>query len=200
MQRRNNKTSVIEWAKTVISRDPLILDTETTGLDPRAEIVQIAVIDLQGRVLLDTLVKPTRQIPYDAVRIHGITDMQVSAAPGWSQVVDTLYPLLMDRDVVIYNADYDTLLLRQSSNAVSDLRSWLHTSWYCALKAYAKFYGEWNDYRNDWKWQALEMACHQQRITGIEAPAHSALGDCQRTLALLKCMAATEIVTSPAEG
>ena len=43
-----------------------ILDTETTGLDNQAEIVEISIIAQQGQVVLDTLVKPLRPIPADA--------------------------------------------------------------------------------------------------------------------------------------
>lgn len=52
---------VVRWAKGVFKnpKDWLILDTETTGLDSRDRIVEIAVIDLSGVVLLNTLVKPT---------------------------------------------------------------------------------------------------------------------------------------------
>lgn len=52
----------------------IILDTETTGLDNTAEIVEISVINDQGEVLLDTLIKPTKPIPGDATAIHGITN------------------------------------------------------------------------------------------------------------------------------
>ena len=48
-----------------------ILDTETTGLYDDAEIVEISIIDENGGVLLDTLVKPLKPIPAEATAIHG---------------------------------------------------------------------------------------------------------------------------------
>ncbi|MCW3664158.1 3'-5' exonuclease, partial [Burkholderia cenocepacia] len=58
----------------------ILLDTETTGLDESAEIVEIAVIDDAGNVLLNTLVKPKHPIPNSATAIHGITNAMVATA------------------------------------------------------------------------------------------------------------------------
>ena len=65
--------------------DPRViyLDTETTGFGPRAEIVDIAAVSAAGEVLLESLVQPTRRIPADATRVHGITNADVKDAPAW---------------------------------------------------------------------------------------------------------------------
>ncbi|BCC80200.1 MULTISPECIES: 3'-5' exonuclease [Bacillus] len=55
----------------------LVLDTQTTGLGETDEIVEIAVTDLDGKTLLNTLVKPTVPISDDATMIHGITNKMV---------------------------------------------------------------------------------------------------------------------------
>jgi DNA polymerase-3 subunit epsilon len=59
------------------------------------------------------------------------------------------------------------------------------------MQQYAIFYGDWNDWHQSYRWQRLTSACAQQGIdqSKISAPAHSALGDCLRTLELLKVMA-----------
>src|SRR3990172_950924 len=88
--------------KSMIRRGEfVVLDTETTGLE-RGEIVQIAVIDASGAVLLDTLVKPVNPIPPDASRIHGLYAADVADAPTWEAVSAQLVPLLTGRNVVIY--------------------------------------------------------------------------------------------------
>jgi len=69
---------VVEHVRALIETNPLILDTETTGLD--GEICEIAVIDLTGNVLINTLVKPTTSIPEDVIGIHGISDETVREA------------------------------------------------------------------------------------------------------------------------
>ncbi|HHJ4165905.1 TPA: exonuclease domain-containing protein, partial [Raoultella ornithinolytica] len=51
----------------------LFIDTETTGLGEDAEIVEICIIDSHGSIMLNTLIKPTKPIPDEAIAIHGIT-------------------------------------------------------------------------------------------------------------------------------
>ena len=69
-------------ATKLLAAEPLILDTETTGLGDEAEICEIAVIRQDGSVVLDTLVRPTGKISEDATRVHGITDADVRDAPS----------------------------------------------------------------------------------------------------------------------
>ena len=82
----STRTSAAARAQQILAGQPIFLDTETTGLDPRAEIVEIALIDHDGAVLLESLVKPTRPIPQDATRIHRITDGMVADAPTAGEV------------------------------------------------------------------------------------------------------------------
>ncbi|EXE21569.1 3'-5' exonuclease family protein, partial [Acinetobacter baumannii 1525283] len=91
----------------------VILDTETTGLNNTAEIVEISLIDSNGNVLLDTLVKPKRKMRADnkAVAIHGITNEMLENAPKWDEIHDTFCNLIRGKRVVIYNAKYDVRLL-----------------------------------------------------------------------------------------
>jgi DNA polymerase-3 subunit epsilon len=63
----------------------LILDTETTGLDGDAEVVELAVIDCAGSVPLDILVRPIGPIPVEAAAIHGITDAMLADTLTWSK-------------------------------------------------------------------------------------------------------------------
>src|SRR5687768_4350279 len=66
------------WARRLLERDDwVVLDTETTGLDHGAEVIQIGVVGPDGRTLLDTLLQPRTRIPADATRIHGVTDAMV---------------------------------------------------------------------------------------------------------------------------
>lgn len=165
----------------------VILDTETTGLND-GEICQIAIIDHQGKTLLDQLVKPTRPIPFDAQRIHGIGNDQVKDAPGWGDVAPRVKDLLTGKDVIVYNAVYDRKMMHKSAEyAGIEKIDWKTLSpWYCAMEAYAEFYGEWNDYRQSFRWQKLSFAAQQ---CGVEVKnAHNALGDCLMTLGVVRYM------------
>jgi len=82
----------------------LVLDTETTGLEDGAEIVQLGLLAPDGRVLLETLIRPARAIPVDAAAIHGITDAAVAGAPTFPQIYSSLLEACGDKRIVAYNA------------------------------------------------------------------------------------------------
>ncbi len=95
----------------------LFLDTETTGLGRSAEICEIALLETNGRALVQTLVRPTHPIPYEVTLIHGITDEDVADAPTFREVWEELKQTLEGRPVVAYNAPFDERMLFQSAQA-----------------------------------------------------------------------------------
>ncbi len=154
----------------------LVLDTETTGLDKRAEICQIAIVDHSGTVLLDQLVKPVLPIPADVIAIHGITNEKVADQPAWRTVREEVLRLIKGQTVIVYNAEFDVRMLIQSDQ-MSKLPPAPYTqlaAFQCAMKAYAK----------GGRWVKLERACLTHGIPTHDA--HSALGDCHMTLALVR--------------
>ncbi len=178
-----------QQAQQCLNRNCLVLDTETTGLDDKAEIIEIAVIDATGKVLLNTLVKPSKPIPAEATAIHGITDEMVKDAPTWPEVNPQLCSLISGKTIAIYNAEYDLRLLEQTD------RIWKVTpkisvtpQIVCAMHEYAEFYGQKSD-RGGYKWQKLTAAAEQQGVI-IEGTPHRALYDCLTTLGVIKAMAA----------
>ncbi len=114
----------------------VILDTETTGLNWQAQVCQVAVIDGEGKTLVDLLVKPTCRIPPDATRIHGITNAQVADAPGFVLVAPQIVSAITGRDVIIYNSAFDLSMLRQSADAAGLEVDWRSVAKYvCAMQA-----------------------------------------------------------------
>jgi len=183
---QQDRQDSIAKAQQYLSSNPVVLDTETTGLDNRAEIIEIAIIDQNGKPLLDTLIKPQAKIPPDATRIHGISDEQVSGAPSWKEIWPTIQTVLHDRTVVIYNADYDLRMMRQSLPSQSPSNALAFFTPVCLMRIYAQFYGSWNSQRNSYRWQSLANAGRQ---AGLNLPnTHRALDDCLLTLALLQYM------------
>lgn len=189
----SNQQEAAQWAQQMLATPgAVILDTETTGLHD-GEIVQISVINLAGETLLDTLVKPVRGIPLDAQAVHGITDEMVASAPGWMPVSAQLINILAGKTCIIYNAVYDRKMLHQSAEKAGlpkvDWKTFV--DFQCAMEVYAMFYGDYNDWHGSYRWQRLTAACQQCGIDqdAINAPAHSALGDCLRTLEVIKHMA-----------
>ena len=165
-----------------------ILDTETTGLDNQAEIVEISIIDQQGQVVLDTLVKPLRPIPADATAINGITNDMVATAPSWADIHADVCRIVGSKPLVIYNADYDLRLMAQTAAQYGLQPVVAEAGVHCAMLVYAEFHGDWNDYKGSYRWQRLTNAAQQQGVV-IEGTAHRALADVKMTLGVIKAMA-----------
>lgn len=166
----------------------LVLDSETTGLDKLAEIVSIATISSNGLTMLNTLVHPTHAIPQKATAIHGITNEMVkNALPFPSEL---LANLLADRDVVIYNAQYDVGMLYQATEWAGLPRvEWEKIArFHCAMEKFSEIYGEWNEKYGNFKWKPLSTAAYYYKIK--QEGAHGALVDCQTTLQVCKAMIA----------
>ncbi len=165
----------------------MFLDTETTGHDERAEIVEIYVLDHDGSVLVDTLVKPQRRIPEDVIRIHNITNELVADAPKWPEVWPSVERAIRDRAVGIYNADFDIRMMQQTHQF-----NWLRwdlsdDAFFCIMKLYAKFFGDWNPARQSFRWQSLENTGRQCSLS--LANIHRAKDDTLLARAVLQHMA-----------
>ncbi len=155
--RRRSRADAIAWASDVVSRpDVVYLDTETTGIDGRAEIVEIALVDSAGTTLLDTLVRPDGIIPHEVIRIHGIDDAMVASAPRWPEVYPALIELLRERTVVVYNAEFDFRLVNQM-NRLSGFPPRVDR-WQCAMQQYAGFATEWHARYGNYRWHKLGVA------------------------------------------
>ena len=176
-----------EFIEELRDRDALILDTETTGLNSSAEILQIGMVSLEGETLFNSSIKPAKAKRWDdAQRVHGIAWSDVKDSPTIREVADQLKEIMNGRLVAIYNADFDTRILWQSIKAdkAAGTFTWLHDQyWECVMKAYAEFWGQRGRY-GSYKWQSLTSACRQQGIKVVDV--HDALGDARLTAELIR--------------
>ncbi|MEN9532334.1 MAG: hypothetical protein RIQ83_1558 [Pseudomonadota bacterium] len=165
-----------------------ILVAETTGLDDQAEIIEISIIDQQGQVVLDTLVKPQKPIPADATATHGITNDMVASAPSWTEIHDEVCRIVGSKPLVIYNA-YDNMRMMTQTAAQYGLEPVVaEAGVHCAMLTYAEFNGDWNEYKGSYRWQRLTSAA-QQRGVVIEGAANRGMADVKMTLGVIKAMA-----------
>jgi len=95
----------------------IVLDTETTGLDPQAghRIVEIACIELfhhipTGREF-HRYVNPGRDMPADALSVHGLTAEFLAPHPPFAAIVDDLVAFVGSDPLVIHNAEFDLAFL-----------------------------------------------------------------------------------------
>jgi DNA polymerase III subunit epsilon len=168
------RIQAIESARQIIDGRPVFLDTETTGLDRSAEIIEISIVDLDGSVLYETYVRPSAPIPPAATRIHHITNQVVSKAPTWPAVWPLVRTHLATRLIAIYNDEYDVRLMQQSHGRYRlPWKENLRTA--CIMKLYAQFRGDWDPLRRTYRYHNLAAAGNQ---CGIHLPnSHRATDD-----------------------
>lgn len=151
----------------------IILDTETTGLDYTDEIVEISIIDMDGNVLLDTLIYTNVDISPEASNVNGIIKEMLSGKPTIKDLTPKLNEIFKDKTVLIYNEDFDTRMLYQSGFE-GDIKS------ECLMNLYMQLC-------NSERWISLSNAMLFEDVEEIQN--HRALGDCQCCLALIKKIA-----------
>lgn len=167
-----DRLSAVRWAQALLEADVLFLDTETTGLGPQAEIVDLSIVAIDGTVLLDQLVKPSRPIPIDAMLIHGITNEHVADAPEWCEVLELARPIISDRIVVAYNSSFDRGMIEQCCLAAALEPPVIE--WQCAMRAYAAFRKDPRLPSQGYRWRPLHEAAESFRLS---IPTHRALAD-----------------------
>ena len=91
----------------------VVLDTETTGLDPAAghRLVEVACLELNNRVPtgrhFQRYLNPEREVPEEAFKIHGLGNDFLADKPRFAQVVEDFLAFLDEAPLVIHNAEFD---------------------------------------------------------------------------------------------
>ena len=124
------------WIKELFREGFVVIDTETTGLSGRDEVIEIAAVTADGELLYESLVRPRRGfVPAAATKIHGLRFEDVATAPSWPQAVEGLVSAVAGHRLFAWNAPFDMRLCVQSS------RAWgvEHPlpGFECAMRAYA---------------------------------------------------------------
>jgi DNA polymerase-3 subunit epsilon len=91
----------------------IVLDTETTGLDPLTgdRVIEVAAVELFNLLptgeAFHSVIDPERDIPAEASRIHGFTNGDVAGKPKFAAIADQLLKFLGDADIIAHNAPFD---------------------------------------------------------------------------------------------
>jgi len=91
----------------------IVLDTETTGLDPKKgdRLIEIGGIEIINRiptgVEFHRFINPERDVPLEAQKIHGITTESLIGKPVFREVVREFLAFVGDDVLVIHNAQFD---------------------------------------------------------------------------------------------
>lgn len=183
---RSNQAVASGIAGGWLAAAPLFLDTETTGLGSDAQIIEIAITDASGNVLLESRLRPTVPIEPGALAVHGIDDHALADAPTWPHVAGDVQGLLSGRVVVIFNEEFDTRMVRQTAAAFGEsVDWWREVDACCAMYLAADTYGATNRHGTISLANATDAA-------GVIWPgrAHSAAVDALVTAELVKAIAA----------
>ena len=99
-------------------RDVLVLDTETTGVGPAAEVVEVVAIDTTGALRLSALALPVGPISQPSQELHGLSEAALHAmgARPWAEVHPELLSTLRNAAAVLaWRADFDARVLAQTA-------------------------------------------------------------------------------------
>lgn len=156
----------------------IILDVETTGIDPKQghRVIEIACIELEDFIPtgkhFHRLIHPDRDIEPEAERVHGISLASLEGKPrfGHAEVADEFLAFVGDSVLIAHNAGFDRGFVNHELGLCgrTDLPEprWIDT----LAMARKKFPGMYN---------SLDALCKRFKISLAERDKHGALIDCK---------------------
>jgi len=157
----------------------IVLDTETTGLDPKQghRIIEIGCVEIVNRRTTDKhfhqYLQADRKIDSGAVKVHGITDDFLKDKPRFSEIVADFINFIKGAEVIIHNADFD---VRFINNELSLLKqAWQPFEHYCKVLdtlalARKRHPGQKNN---------LDALCKRYNVDNAKRDLHGALLDAE---------------------
>lgn len=106
----------------------VILDTETTGIDPKEghRLIEIGAVEMINRRLTGNTyhqyINPEREIEIEAIGIHGITNERVANEPRFIEVADAFWEFIRGAELVIHNAAFDVGFINHEFGLLHNLR------------------------------------------------------------------------------
>ena len=113
--------------KPIHRHDPnrqLIMDTETTGLDPLKgdRVIEVGIVEMIGRKFtgekLHVYINPQRGMDEVVIRIHGISEAFLTDKPTFDQVAQSLYEFMDGAEIIAHNASFDMSFLSMEFDRV----------------------------------------------------------------------------------
>jgi DNA polymerase-3 subunit epsilon len=154
----------------------IVLDTETTGLDPASghRIVEIACLELinhlpSGRKFQSYL-NPDRDMPEDALAVHGLTAAFLADKPRFGDIVAELLAFIESAPLVIHNAEFDMRFLNAELARIEQATLASNQAVDTLMLARRKFPGSPN---------SLDALCKRFNIDNSARNLHGALLDAE---------------------
>lgn len=158
----------------------LCFDVETTGLSlEEDEILHLSIVDGTGKTVFNEYIKPTRHESWDgAEAIHGISPSDVADKPTIEEYRDIINDIFKGAKLLVgYNNIYfDNAFLKKAGiQYPEDIKM------YDVMLKFIPIYGEWNEMRQDYKWQKLAKCAEYYGFHG-DGQFHDSLEDVRATL------------------
>ncbi len=154
----------------------VVLDTETTGLDPRSghRIVEIGCVELINHMAtgkhFHKYLNPERDIPEQASAIHGLTEDFLSAQPVFADIAEEFEAFIGDSTLVIHNAEFDLGFINAEREKISQPPVAPDRAIDTVSLARRKFPGAQAN---------LDALCRRFKIDNSDRTVHGALKDAQ---------------------
>lgn len=156
----------------------VVLDTETTGIDPAEghRIIEIGCVEMVERRLTGrnyhVYVNPEREVEAEAITIHGITNEFLADKPKFADVADEFFEFIKGAELVIHNAAFDIGFMDSEFGRLKPVRK---TEDYCGVVdslavARARHPGQKNN---------LDALCKRYGVDNSNRELHGALLDAE---------------------
>ncbi|WP_226647513.1 DNA polymerase III subunit epsilon [Microbulbifer variabilis] len=158
----------------------VVLDTETTGLDPKSghRIIEIGCVELENRKLTGRhyhqYINPQRQVEDGAIEVHGITNEFLADKPIFAQIADDFMAFCEGAELVIHNAPFDVGFINAELKLLGSPR-WQNVNAHCSVLdtlalAREKHPGQKNN---------LDALCKRYFVDNSQRDLHGALLDAE---------------------
>ena len=153
----------------------IVLDTETTGLDPDDghKIIEIGCIEIINRKVTDNTfhkyINPLREIDIEASKVHGLTASNLSDKPLFNDIYDEFVSYISDSPLIIHNAPFDMGFLKKEFNYLERINGFINNEIIDSLKLARKI--------SPGKKNTLDALCDRYSVDNSDRNFHGALLD-----------------------
>lgn len=157
----------------------IILDTETTGLEPADghRIIEIGCIEIRNRRRSDHMfhqyLNPQRAIEDGAFEVHGISNEFLADKPGFADVAQQFLDFIRGSEIIIHNAPFDVAFINAELRLLG--RKWGKIEDYCTITDTLVMAREMHPGQKN----SLDALCSRYQIDNSQRDLHGALLDAQ---------------------
>ena len=153
----------------------IVLDTETTGLDPDDghKIIEIGCIEIINRKVTDNTfhkyINPLREIDIEASKVHGLTASNLSDKPIFHDIYEEFLEYISDSPLIIHNAPFDIGFLKKEFDYLKTKDTFIKNEIIDSLKLARKI--------SPGKKNTLDALCDRYSVDNSDRNLHGALLD-----------------------